>query len=452
MSGTDIVLERETANDESALIVAIHILSGSAVEADALIFDIENSKATQELRAPTAGVVVHDLQVGDVVKFGIPLARIMPSNDHDDPDHVVHALPVAGSPLRDSPIGENAQIRFEDSGAKVTAIDKGAAVPARFSKAATALIHEMKLSPEQFETGFVTTRDVLVIGSGGRAVLPFAEVQSATRRKGAQASASTKTLRPPGGVAVTGRKRAEINALGEGAGATHLSVLGTTLGAISMRRPKGDFLQDRITDLVIYEAARLMRKYPNLNAHYRDGEIFRYEAVHAGMAIDRGGNLVVYGIEHADRLDFQDLGIGMSDAVARYMNDELSAWEMSRATFTVTDLSGGVLDYVLPLVPRGQSCILGITRTEPANFRLFAGFDHRVTEGFEVSAFLNELAGRVRSFSEREDALPDAGLCCGICDRSLAEATVKGRDKGMLKIVDFRGRESLCCASCWNGW
>jgi pyruvate/2-oxoglutarate dehydrogenase complex dihydrolipoamide acyltransferase (E2) component len=59
MSVAEIVVERDTANDESATIVAIYVPSGTQVEQDDLIFDVENSKATEEVRAPRSGVLAH---------------------------------------------------------------------------------------------------------------------------------------------------------------------------------------------------------------------------------------------------------------------------------------------------------------------------------------------------------------------------------------------------------
>jgi hypothetical protein len=49
MSRVDICLERETANDEFAVIVKIYEASGKPVQEGQHIFDVENSKATQEL-------------------------------------------------------------------------------------------------------------------------------------------------------------------------------------------------------------------------------------------------------------------------------------------------------------------------------------------------------------------------------------------------------------------
>ena len=435
MIAAEIILERETANDDSALVVAIHALSGTAVEADALIFDIENSKATQELRAPSAGILAHNLKVGESVAFGVPIARIIPASGIVDAAPMVPARPA---PEVSAGRGAIAEGQAGREGRELARPGSAGRAAPRFSRAAQAMMQAERLLPADFDGGFVTTDDIL---ARLRALPP--SPRDVPRHPLLTAETGT-------GLPISRTKRAEIDVLSAGAGATMLSVLGVTLGPLAMRRAPGDVMAGQITDLVIFEAARLMRKYPNLNAFYREGTIVRHEAVHAGLAIDGGGRLVVYGIENADRVSLPDLSPIISDAAARYVGNELSSAEMSRATFTVTDLSGDDLDFVLPLLPRGQSCIVGITRGAQAGFRLFAGFDHRVTEGREVAMFLRELVERLRSFAERERAAVEP--CCSFCDRSLGEATGKGRDKGLLKVIDRQGSEVLCCASCWNGW
>ncbi len=416
------MLERVTANDETATIVAIHAASGTQVAQDQMIFEFENSKTTQELHAPAAGVLVHALTMGETVQFGVPLARIVTT---------APAAPLADVAPPPPPPAPPAQV--------LAPAPAPSPVP-RFSAAAQALIDGLGLKASEFSKAFVTSADVR--GRGRPA-------PAAPRAAAAPAPAPAPV--PAGGTPVNFRKRAEIEALSQGAGASMLSVLGVRLGAVAVARPKGDFFDGRITDLVIYEAARLMKKYPRLNAYYEQGHVAEHAAIHAGLAIDGGGRLVVFGVEHANTLTLAELSAVMVDAVARYAEDRLSPRELTRATFTVTDLSADELDFVLPLLPRGQSCILGITQDRESGFRLFAGFDHRVSEGREVGAFLRELRDRVRSFAAATPAAVAAPVC-GFCARPAAEVVRKSKDKGLLVVKDAGGRETLCCASCWNGW
>jgi pyruvate/2-oxoglutarate dehydrogenase complex dihydrolipoamide acyltransferase (E2) component len=437
MSVAEIVVERDTANDESATIVAIYVPSGTQVEQDDLIFDVENSKATEEVRAPRSGVLAHDLHVGQSVDFGKPIARIVPYDEWNAGTSTQHSPETLPAPVVPPP-AEPAHVTFGAADDIKVAPGLRLTRPL-ISHAAANLLAQHGLTAMQFDTDFITTHDVL-------SLLGRKPTEQAAPPK---PSSSVNKQKP--GHAISRSKKVEIETLSGGAGATMLSVLGLTLGALTIRRKAEDFLNDRITDLVIFEAARLMRKYPRLNSYYDDGYIYSHDAVHAGLAIDGGQRLVVYGIQNADQVNLADLSGIISDAVTRYACNELTGAELSRATFTVTDLSADDLDFVFPLLPRGQSCILGISRSAKTGYRLFVGFDHRVSEGREVAQFLTELRERLQSFNCPNSGTADVP-CCAYCMRSSAEAATKSRDKGLLKIVDRHGQDILCCASCWNGW
>jgi pyruvate/2-oxoglutarate dehydrogenase complex dihydrolipoamide acyltransferase (E2) component len=438
---SDIIIERETANDESGIVVAIHVASGQAVKQDVPLFDIENSKAVQEIWSTHAGILTHDLKIGQTVEFGVPIARI------EAPDEwAARVTPALSSKI---PAADPLPHSLRESENSAVLVGTEVSLPAtrslpepHFSRAAAALITEHQLPSTAFDIDFVTSREVLAYLGSIEEGIPEASAYPPIK--------SVEPIREAGR-AVEHRKRAEIEALTSGAGDTMLSVLGVTLGPLTVRRTTNDFLNGRITDLVIYEAARLMRKFPKLNSAYRDGRVITHEAVHAGLAIDSGSRLVVYGIENADRASLHELCATIADAVERYLEDTLTSAEMSRATFTVTDLSADELDFVFPLLPRGQSCIVGITHSAQTGFRLFCGFDHRVTEGREVAAFLGELRSRLLTFGSLPTAAQEAPQC-EFCGRLADETLRKNKERGLLKVVGPDGLESLCCASCWNGW
>ena len=174
-----------------------------------------------------------------------------------------------------------------------------------------------------------------------------------------------------------------------------LSVLGTGLGNEPFDRRDAGFFAKKIGDIVIYEASRLMHDFKKLNAAYRDGGIAYHARINAGYAIDGGGRLVVYGISGSDARELPDIREQMMEGLKKYAQGTLTARDLDEATFTVTDLSASEIDFVLPLLPEGQTCILAITYTSATGYRLYIGFDHRVTEGLEASRFLGELRRRI---------------------------------------------------------
>jgi pyruvate/2-oxoglutarate dehydrogenase complex dihydrolipoamide acyltransferase (E2) component len=440
----NIVIERETANDESGIVVAIYVRSGEPVEQDRPLFDIENSKAVQEIWSTTAGVLTHALEIGQTVGFGVPIAQIVtPEEWAARVGNQVHSPRIPETHPKPHSITTGNENPCDFVLSQVPSPASRSLAISHLSRAATALITDHHLSSTTFDIDFVTSRDVLSYLGTLR--------PPGILKPSADSPTQTIEPRPETGRTVEHVKTAEIEALSNGAGNTMLSVLGATIGPLTVRRTTADFLNGRITDLVIYEAARLMRKFPKLNSAYRDGRVITHEAVHAGLAIDSGSRLIVYGIENADRASLHELSATIADAVARYLENKLTSAEMSRATFTVTDLSADELDFVFPLLPRGQSCIVGITHSAQTGFRLFCGFDHRVTEGREVAAFLGELRSRLLTFGAAPTAAQEVPQC-HFCGRSADETLRKNKERGLLKVVDRDGHESLSCASCWNGW
>jgi pyruvate/2-oxoglutarate dehydrogenase complex dihydrolipoamide acyltransferase (E2) component len=361
----DIIVERESANDVDATVVEIFFTSGTAVKQGDRVFDIETSKAVQEIYAATAGVLVHSLKVGDTIALGGAIARIVPEG--------ADAPALSVSPASAGPAAPPTGARR---------------ITPRLSREAAALAAQHGLSASDFDRDLVTTADV-------RQRVGLASPMPASVAEPALPPTAPMATLPPGAEPVTSHKQAEINLLSGGAGASMLSVVGATIGFGDLKREDEGFFATKIVDIIAYEASRLMKAYPKLNAAWRDGYIEQHAAVNAGIAFDRDGRLVVYGVENTDGLDLEDLQDEILDGFMKFSRNKLTARELSRATFTITDLSGTGIDYVMPLLPQGQSCILGITNGSRRGFALHMGFDHRVTEGLNASRFLTELRDRV---------------------------------------------------------
>jgi len=438
----NILIDRDNANDEEATVVKVYAVSGTLVHADEPVFDVENSKATIEVIAPAEGVLVHALAVGDAVPYGVPVARIVPPGTTDldgaipfKPGAVAFQKPAFVEPPATPPKPVVSVTRVtEPAVAPVYAevedyqpeAPPGSLTP-RFSHAAAALAAEHGLAASDFRTELVTSRDVQLMLRGTSVAPPGVE----------QVGNRTPILP---------RKREEIEFLRGGAGDTMLSVLGCDVGPITIHREPGTTFSGKITDLVVYEASRLVRKYPRLNAAYHDNGSELHACVNAGIAFDEGGRLVVYGVENADKKDLLALRADIEDALSRYMEKKLSRAEITRATFTISDLSSMELDFILPLLPRGQSLIVGVTRNPSRGYSIYAGFDHRVTEGLEVAKFLTDLRDRLRSFSDGPAAEPS----CWFCGRSAREEVEIYHGRGLIKVVDAHGEEHLACNACWR--
>lgn len=347
----DVIVERESANDTTAVVVDIFCRDGARINRGDVLFTIETSKTVQEVVAPADGVLLHDLRVGDTIALAEAIARIVSKETAAD------AILQRRS-TRDRPAGASA----------------------RLSRAASAFAEQHGLTAADFTGDFVTLDDVRR-RVGGTPPVPSGALRAQ------QLPDALQPLSPS--------KRVEIARLRAGAGATMLSVLGTGLGTEPFERRDAGFFAKKISDLVIYEASLLMREYRNLNAAYRDGGVEYHAHINAGFAIDGGGRLVVYGISDSADRDAANIREEIMEGLKKYAQGSLTARDTDSATFTVTDLSSSEIDFILPLLPEGQTCILAITHTVESGYRLYIGFDHRVTEGLEASRFLQKLRHRL---------------------------------------------------------
>src|SRR5436305_1901649 len=130
----DVVVERESANDADGTVVEIFVASGLAVTAGERLFDIETSKAVQEIYAPATGILVHVLSKGDTIPLGGAVGQILPEG----------APAPAPAPAM-----------------ALTAVRTPAVIPRqslpRLSREATALAAQYSLVAADFDRDLVTT-------------------------------------------------------------------------------------------------------------------------------------------------------------------------------------------------------------------------------------------------------------------------------------------------------
>jgi pyruvate/2-oxoglutarate dehydrogenase complex dihydrolipoamide acyltransferase (E2) component len=455
---SEIFLERETANDEDGMVVAVHVDSGEAVKSGQPLFDVEHSKATMEICSSVDGFVLHELAKGTTVTFGSRIAYVVDAIGADGSlpplstetfqranasSSTVAAATTSEAGAQAEPVRASLDDRSGPSSPDVPAPTTAPRQP-RLSRAAAKLANQFGLTSADFTVDLVSAADVSKKVDAGRAL---AQRPAARREPVPQVAEAHSNVRS--GERISPRKSEEINLLQSGAGNTTQSTLGVRIGKIRVRREPGDAFEGKILDLVVFEASRLMKQFPKLNSVFADNHIFSHSSIDAGIAFDSGAKLVVYGIENSNLKSLREIREEIEDALDRYLQDRLSLREMTRSTFTVTDLSASSTDFVLPILPARQSCIIGVTRNSESEFSIYVGFDHRITEGREVALFLDQLAERLGSF-DRETGATEP-VRCFFCESTALDPINKDK-RGLLKVVAAGGEEVLCCNTCWMGW
>ncbi len=416
-----VLVPRETVNDDSVRLVALHVEDGAAVAEGQPICEIETSKAAVEIEAPQAGFVRFAAAVGDEVPVGAPLAFVGAT-----PDFIPQASPAVqasalGSPRASGPA--EATIAADP----VASPDPGA--PVRFTPLAKRLADEARLTAGDFAgLRLVRSADVKARITGTPAsVRAPSDVVSVGAELPVQVSQGVGVRWE----ANSRRKQVEIRQISAGMAcvlASSVTVSIPTLGPQPVRHATSP--ADPSTSVVIlFEVARLLRKYPIFNAIYDRGRVGFYEAVNIGWAMDDGSGLVVPVIRDADAKDLGQLAEASTDVIQRYVSGRLVPADFLGNTFTVSDLSSAGVFSFAPLITQGTSAILGIggEYTVPGSdvgmFTVTLAFDHRLADGRTAALFLADLARRVaahEALRRRPGSVDGQVARCAFCYRDAA--------------------------------
>jgi 2-oxoglutarate dehydrogenase E2 component (dihydrolipoamide succinyltransferase) len=473
-----VVVPHEIVNDETVTLVEWLAGEGEAVKAAQVVARLESSKGVIDVEAPVAGILRRQAKAGAELPIGAPLCVIASSLEELPP---AAAKPVDPAPV--APPAPAPMAAAEPPPAPVATAARsivsapvpslpGTVTTTRFSKAALELIKGRGLDPAKFAgLGLVTAARVLeAIGQAPS----HTEISIPAVTPQAPPPLQPSALSPqplPTGVRFRSEelsrvKRAEVqflNASHESVLPSLVSVLCETSGfAEAFRQPAAAGVSHLA--VLVAETARLLRKYPALNAFFRGGKTHFYEEVNVGFALDAGLGLKVPVIRAADTKTAAQIEVEIKDFVFAYLEKNLPVSAMAGGTFTITDLSGEGAFGFLPLINQWQGAILGLgAEFLPAGasagfYQLLLGFDHQIAEGRVASAFLQDLRHRLAAY-ERALRAPDARaassanavvLECSRCGRPATE--LEQLRAFLLERFLADGSKAPVCSLCVGGY
>lgn len=378
-------IPRVNANDDEAELTFWYVEEGEFVQAGQDLADIETMKAAMTVQAEGSGYLRRLKQAKEVVAVGETFAVLL-SEAPAESDRVPQTEGVPGS-----------------------------LTGPRFSRAARALLEESGLDAGLFQ---------------GQALVTLEQVQAELNGPRLRRERSGRS------------KEAEIRAL-----SAQPEALPSCLTVVL----PGQHL--RASDIpasarLLYEIAQLVRQRPAFTAYYQAGEVFYYDRVDLGWALDAGKGLKVARVMQADSLELEQWPQALEDRAAAYLENTLTVEDLTLHTLTVTDLSGYDIYQFQPLLNGKQSVIVGIggDRQLPGEpFTVTVAFDHRVLSGREVAEFLQALKKRVEPGT--------APQCCDRCLISLSEYYQSmARDALMRVYARADGTHGLLCHVCASGY
>jgi len=447
-----VTIPQETVNDESVRILAWKVASGSRVEKDQQLCEIETSKAVMDIEAPEAGTVVYAAKAGDEVPVGSTLCQILPEGMTVAAQSSSQFLLSATQSVSDTAQSASGNAQSLSSTAQSVqapstkfeipadvavdpTLDERDLPPARLTPLAAKLAAEFGFAKESFARGTLVRRDDVLRRAGKLPAEPAIAAQ-----KSAAPSAPAKSAEPVENVPVAGvavvwsdlprRKTFEAKILGQGQARTIQSQVTSSVRAARLRSrlERLGLTSVGLGALVIFEAARLLRKYPEFNAVHDRGRIGVYSEVNVGWAVDGGQGLMVPVVAAADQKTPQEIVEIMQRHIDGYVEGKLGTADFLGGTFTVSDLSSDGIGHFHPLISQGQAAILGVggELDGQGNETLYLtlAFDHQLAEGRKAAQFVRELAGRLEAHAALEPApvqeAPEGEVYCAYCQRDVA--------------------------------
>jgi pyruvate dehydrogenase E2 component (dihydrolipoamide acetyltransferase) len=156
-----------------------------------------------------------------------------------------------------------------------------------------------------------------------------------------------------------------------------------------------------ITDLVVFAVTRLLPRFPEINALYKDGSVFQHKHAHCALAVDTPRGLMVPVIRYADRLSLNDLAIEAKQLAAQCIEGSINPDFLSGGTLTISNLGSFGVEYFTPVLNPPQVALLGVNAitSRPVagadgavvmkpHIGLSLTIDHRAVDGAPGARFL----------------------------------------------------------------
>jgi pyruvate/2-oxoglutarate dehydrogenase complex dihydrolipoamide acyltransferase (E2) component len=160
---------------------------------------------------------------------------------------------------------------------------------------------------------------------------------------------------------------------------------------------KNNLYFDNILPLLAKLVSELLIDFKNLNGFYHLDKKNYYKKINIGFTIDINNGLKVPVIKDCASLTYKNIKIECVNLLKKYMENKISRNDLSKLTFTISDLSSvGDVYFHIPLLPVNTSAILGVAVDKSnSTLSLTLTYDHQMSSGKEALTFLIGLKKKI---------------------------------------------------------
>ena len=407
-------------------LVAWHVKVGDAVVEDQVLADVMTDKATVEIPSPVSGTIAAlNGQVGEVIAVGAGVIHIEVDGAGNLKATSAAAQALAPTPAPAVPVTVATPPALESAPAAMpaTALARGAATTAReparrASAAAPRAAGEKPLaSPAVRKRAWDMGVELqFVTGSGPAGGIGHDDLDAYLAQcPSGGGVADTRFVERTGEeqIPVIGLRRKIAQKMQESKRRIpHFSYVEevdvTELEALRVQlNTRWVATRGKLTllPLLLRAVVQAVRAHPQVNARYDDegGVLTRFEGVHAGIATQTDGGLLVPVVRHAESRNLWGNAAEITRLAAAAREGRATRDELTGSSITLTSLGplGGIV--TTPVINHPEVAIVGVNRiVERPMYRngalvprlmmnLSSSFDHRVVDGFVAAQFIQDV-------------------------------------------------------------
>lgn len=361
-----------------AIVATIIKASGTTVNMDEEILELETDKVNQVLHAPQAGVLTLNTKTGDKVKIGQVLGFIDTELDQKEKS------PKAVEPTPTKKAEDKSVQKNHASPTQQTPLE---------SKTKEEPSSQARYGKEEF--------------------IQDLKQQEASKASSQPVSASSSSLQKTG-QRETRKKMSNIRKViaTRMVEVKNVSAMLTTFNEVDMsqinsmrEKYKDTFLQKYGVKLgfmsfFVKACVSALEQFPDINSYIDGDEIVHREYYDIGIAVGTDRGVIVPVIRNCEKLSYSEIESAIEQFAKKARDGSISVDDLQGGSFTITN--GGIYGSMLstPIINPGQSAILGLHKitkrpvvvddeiTIRPIMYLALSYDHRIVDGKEAVSFL----------------------------------------------------------------
>jgi pyruvate dehydrogenase E2 component (dihydrolipoamide acetyltransferase) len=371
---------------ETGKLVSWRKKEGESVIKGEPLLEVETDKAVMEIESPADGVLAGvKVQEGAVVPVGQTIAWIVRPGE-SVPSEVVPAAVTRVAT-------ESGASNVASVSSPQTADTAGARISPKARRLAKEHGVDLSLVGGSGPRGEILTSDILAFVESSQRTPAVAKLQPLSSSARLMAERTTESWTTVPHFFVT----REVDA-------------GALIAARERLGPRIE--QERgakltYTDLLVALVAAALVKHPRVNAKWSKDRIHLNSEVNIGVAVAINDGVVAAVIHNAAKLDLGEIAVRRRDLTERARAGRLRPPDIVGATFTISNLGMYHVDAFSAIISPPQAAILAVgsirDRVVPVGgvpgirrmMTLTLSADHRVLDGAQASAFLNDVTEAV---------------------------------------------------------